>query len=156
MINSNSNKAELLKYIKEETVPLDKYNKLQEKLEMKNKVIEGVQKQVEEKNKVINSLEDAIKLKDKETKGMQERFNKEKQTLLDETNKYIKEQISMANAQANANIAQGEYTKGLLVSSFDIISILKERANLDMKSIDKLIDIFKTSVIEITEKGDEL
>lgn len=164
MINSNSTKAELLKYIKEETISIEKYNKLQEKLELKNKVIDNIHKQTEEKNKVISSLEDAIKLKEKETKGMQERFSKERENLIEEANKYINEQVKTATtqannliAQANATIEQTEYTKGLLVSSFDIIEVLKERATLDTDAINKLIQTFKTSVIdiEIIKKGDE-
>jgi hypothetical protein len=126
-------KAQLIELI-ENTISIEKYNKLEENLKVKKKALE-------EQEVVIESLKQQVDLERTTAKNQLKEFE-------EKANQYIT-QIQSSTKDMKGHI---EYTSNMLTKEYQLANLLVENRSKDNKLIDELIKLYHEAVFENKEE----
>lgn len=136
-------KKELIQYIREETVTVDKYNRLQKKLEV-------YKADIAQKDEKVAELEKAKVVFDNTIRAMEDKHVKLRKSLEDQANKIIAQQTAGVTG-LKTDLA---YTEGVLEKNFEMLINVREYSNFQHNMVNKIIDTYTNTIakIEITDK----
>jgi len=144
-ISMQSTKAEMFRYIKEETVHIDKYNKLKTKHEMKTKELEDLKAHPDILSETIREKDNIIARQEENFKQAITKYELEAKEAIEAIKKRMNVDVSVLRMEL-------ENKENLLLDSYKVIQALKTNAQANNNSVVILADAFCASLFNVEEE----